>query len=276
MKGTSYCFHARHSDFRRLITGHCFAEGSDRFSPDASLPTSSGLPPSLQEAANRLVYAASSFEGHADLSGLSLGHLPLDNFEGLPALVEGIRSLDLSNTRLIDEGSHRGPEPQAGTSFQGLAVLARLSNLHTLILTGNHLTSLPAELGQLTSLRRLEMRRNQLQTFPESISEMIGLVRLLLDGNVGIKVIPDWLPASCPGIEELSLEACGFSALPVPVLRLPLLRKLRLGRNPGMTLPSSLVDAQSGHFFLGSLEELSLASLALVDEDLSFSSPLCS
>jgi leucine-rich repeat protein SHOC2 len=204
-----------------------------------------------------------------------LGHLPLDNFEALPALVEGIRSLNLSNTRLIDEGSYKGREPLAGTSYQGLAALAKLSNLHTLILAGNHLTSLPAELGQVTSLSHLDMRRNQLQALPESVSNMTALVRLLLDGNVGLKVIPDWLPASCPGIEELSLAACGFSAFPFPVLRVPLLRKLRLGRNsPSMTLPSSLVDAQSGHLFMGGLEELSLASLALVDENLFCLEPL--
>lgn len=47
----------------------------------------------------------------------------------------------------------------------------------------NHLTSLPAEIGQLTQLKVLNLGQNQLTTLPPEIGQLAQLERLYLHQN---------------------------------------------------------------------------------------------
>ena len=50
-------------------------------------------------------------------------------------------------------------------------------------LSGNRLTSLPAEIGQLASLRQLVLGGNQLTSLPAEIWQLTSLEELSLSGN---------------------------------------------------------------------------------------------
>jgi Leucine-rich repeat (LRR) protein len=219
-------------------------------SPAASSRKGGELPQALKLAVAKLMAAASSTGGDADLSELKLGRFPLDKFSDLPTLITGLRSLDLSKTALVDL-------PVA---------IGSLSKLQNLILEDNKLAALPIELHQLKSLEILDVRSNRLSEFPLCLRGMVALKALQLDDNPKIGSVPDWLPESCPAVTELSVEACGLTSFPPVLARLRALRKLRLSRNKGMLLPTTLVDGQSGRLLLEKLEELSLGSLGLEDE----------
>jgi hypothetical protein len=227
----------------------------DAVQEDAALQRSS-----FREAAQRLMAAAASATGNADLSGLALGSFPLDSgFEGsFPRLIAQLRILDLSKTRLTSVSSAVG----------------QLLNLQTLKLEGNRLTSLPLQLRELSNLEALDLRNNKFQEVPLSIRGMSALVGLLLDGNKDLATLPDWLAESCPVLRELSVEACGLLGFPRLIKRLGSLRKLNLAGNKGLVLPLSLEDTSTNSLLIGGLEELSLASLGLDDEALACLEPL--
>ena len=52
------------------------------------------------------------------------------------------------------------------------AEIGQLTSLEKLFLEGNQLTSLPAEIGQLTSLKLLWLYRNQLTSLPVAVDEL--------------------------------------------------------------------------------------------------------
>ena len=53
------------------------------------------------------------------------------------------------------------------------AEIGRLTSLRELHLHGNRLLSVPAEIGQLTSLRELDLSDNELTSVPAAIREFI-------------------------------------------------------------------------------------------------------
>jgi hypothetical protein len=102
--------------------------------------------------------------------------------------------------------------------------LSRLSDLVTLIVSGNALASLPEELGQLTKLRNLEAAGNELTELPASASALTGLqvvdvssnklkslaplsqLTALVAVNAGNNALPD-LPLSWPKLEHMQTLA---------------------------------------------------------------------
>lgn len=233
-------------------------EASPLLQPALSKRPGGDLPRALRLALAKLMAAASSIWGDADLSGLRLGYFPLDKFSDLTVLIKGLRSLNLSKTALVELP----------------AAMGSLSNLQKLILEGNKLAALPVELDQLKNLKVLDVRNNHLSEVPACVKGMVALKTVRLDDNVGIGSVPDWLPESCPGVTELSVEACGLSSFPPALGRLGVLKKLNLSRNMGMILPTSLADEESGGLLSKGLEELSLCSLGLEDDDIACLRPL--
>nr|MDJ0904031.1 COR domain-containing protein [Xenococcus sp. MO_188.B8] len=69
---------------------------------------------------------------------------------------------------------------------------SKLSNLTSLDLEANQLSTLPESISKLSNLTSLNLRANQLSTLPESISKLSNLTSLILSENQ-IKKIPSWL-----------------------------------------------------------------------------------
>jgi len=69
-----------------------------------------------------------------------------------------------------------------------------------LSLSGNQLTSLPAEIGQLTSLVELYLDRNQLTSLPVEIGLLTSLTQLYLHDNQ---------LTSLPAVRKLRAAGCG-------------------------------------------------------------------
>ena len=58
-----------------------------------------------------------------------------------------------------------------------------ISNLKSLDLRGNQLTTLPESIGNLKNLKSLDLRGNQLTTLPQSIGNLTNLEKLYLFNN---------------------------------------------------------------------------------------------
>jgi hypothetical protein len=102
------------------------------------------------------------------------------------------------------------------------------SSLKWLILTGNKLSQLPADMGRLKKLRKVMLSNNQLESLPASMAE-------------------------CEDIELLRLANNNFLALPSFVTSLPKLAFLAVAGNPAIQQPSSW----------GKGSEIDITSLAL-------------
>ncbi|MGD1909029.1 MAG: leucine-rich repeat domain-containing protein [Leptolyngbyaceae cyanobacterium] len=77
-------------------------------------------------------------------------------------------------------------------SWFGLRILppeiGQLTNLQSLFLEGNLLSSLPPEIGQLTNLQSLILDRNQLSSLPPEIGQLTNLqgIKLSYNGLTGL------------------------------------------------------------------------------------------
>ena len=103
---------------------------------------------------NRSVIMTASRTGRLDLHGLSLDRVPSELFDN-PLLVENVHSLDLSSNRL--------------TSLP--AELVKMTKLKELLLDDNKFTSLPIELCDLPSLRAMSIEGNPLPPALLKLSE---------------------------------------------------------------------------------------------------------
>ncbi len=80
----------------------------------------------------------------------------------------GFRSLNLSNNHLI---------------WDIPAEIGNLTNLESLYLRNNQLTSLPTEIGNLTHMNQIRIQHNELTSLPTEIGNLINLEFLYLDNN---------------------------------------------------------------------------------------------
>ena len=86
--------------------------------------------------------------------------------------------------RAIETAKQTGLLDLSGNQLTSLpAEIGKLTNMTRLDLNGNQLTSLPAEIGVLTKLWQLDLSGNQLTSLPAEIGELTNLKELNLRGN---------------------------------------------------------------------------------------------
>jgi Leucine-rich repeat (LRR) protein len=105
-----------------------------------------------------------------------------------------------------------------------------LSNLETLNLGNNAITSLPPEIGEMRQLKVLKLSRNRLRTMPEAIGRLKALVELHVSRNQLSS-----LPEKLWNLSELQLLNLGenqLSSIPDEISQLSGLRQLELANNP--------------------------------------------
>ncbi len=127
--------------------------------------------------------------------------------------------------------------------------IGRLTQLRTLDLSGNQLADLPDELKHLEKLIRLELASNQLSALPNIFAKMTNLQVLDVYGNQLIK-----LPASivlCHNLQEFRFAYNALTRLPANFGKLQALNILDLSFNELQELPPSF-------FSFSHLKELQL------------------
>ena len=174
-----------------------------------------------------------------------------------------LQSLDLSHTKL--------KEPMEIVSdLTGLRSLSlrgalngeydwlyKLTQLRSLNLGSNELTSLPAWLNNLVHLERLDLSNNSLSELPDPLSALTQLRSLDLNFNK-LTSLPSWLN-NLVHLERLDLSSNSLSELPDPLSALTQLRSLDLSYNGFTSLPvslSSLTQLQLLNLVMNQLKEL--------------------
>lgn len=136
------------------------------------------------------------------------------------------------------------------------AEIGQLSNLEVLTLSRNELTSLPVEIGGLSKLRSLLLTGNRLTSLPPEIASLSSLTTFVLSGNVLTSLPKEFSELS--NLVSLDLSDNEFEAVPLEILPLTKLRILNLARNKLRTLPLELAK-------LSALTTLELDGNVLLD-----------
>ncbi|MBS0604617.1 MAG: leucine-rich repeat domain-containing protein [Verrucomicrobia bacterium] len=113
-----------------------------------------------------------------------------------------------------------------------------ISNLRTLLLTGNQLTALPPEIAELKKLRVLNVSSNRLASLPDEIGELDALVYLQMNSN-RLKEVPPEI-GKLKHLLELNLNDNQLQTLPREIGDLKKLNKLCLENNGLKVLPSTI------------------------------------
>jgi Leucine-rich repeat (LRR) protein len=125
--------------------------------------------------------------------------------------------------------------------------LCSLSQLQTLLLDNNSLTSLPESLGSLTLLKRLSVTHNALVELPASVCRLSSLQLLDVSSNK-LQSLPLEL-GSCSALEELVLNQNCVAAIPVSLANCQGLKVLACDDNriSCAGIPPPLLRAPSLH-----------------------------
>jgi Leucine-rich repeat (LRR) protein len=70
------------------------------------------------------------------------------------------------------------------------AEIGELTNLTSLILSNNNLTSIPAEIGQLINLTDLYLDNNSLTTIPQAVCDLATVYGTILLIDIGVTCAP--------------------------------------------------------------------------------------
>ena len=138
-------------------------------------------------------------------------------------------------------------------------LIGSLTQLTTLNLSNNNLTTLPESIGNLTQLTELYLDNNQLTTLPESFGNLTQLTKLDLDNNQLTT-----LPESIGNITELTslyLEYNNLTTLPESIGNITQLNQLDLSNNNLTTLPESIKN-------LTQLQDYSKKTLTIIKNEI--------
>ncbi|MBE8988468.1 COR domain-containing protein, partial [Nostoc sp. LEGE 12450] len=127
----------------------------------------------------------------------------------------------------------------------------QLTNLQTLNLGSNQLSSLPPEIVQLTNLQTLNLGSNQLSSLPPEIVQLTNLQTLNLGSNQLSSLPPEIVQLT--NLQTLNLGSNQLSSLPPEIVQLTNLQTLNLGSNQLSSLPPEIVQ-------LTNLQTLNLGS----------------
>ncbi len=146
-----------------------------------------------------------------------------------------------SATQIIQEALSSGGT-ELYLSYQDLDALPdslwQMTQLETLILSGNRLTELPAGIGRLTQLNTLDLSGNQLATLPEELGALANLRQLDLAVNQLTR-----LPPTLGNLGNLQILECfgnQLVSLPPSLTRCHNLTELRVRQNTLSTLPDGI------------------------------------
>ncbi|MEG2643416.1 MAG: leucine-rich repeat domain-containing protein, partial [Eubacterium sp.] len=141
---------------------------------------------------------------------------------------------------------------QGLTQIDGIEIF---SNLESLDLNGNQLTSLPDSIGNLEQLEMLDLSENQLTSLPESIGNLVNLQILGLISNQ-LTSLPESIE-NLVNLEWLYLSRNQLTSLPESIGKLTSLKILVLGSNQLTSLPDSIGNLEK-------LQELQLWNNQLI------------
>jgi internalin A len=156
--------------------------------------------------------------------------------QGLTELGQGLTELppelfQLTNlTTLVLSGNQLSSLPPE---------IVQLTNLTALVLSGNPLTSLPPEIVQLTNLTTLEIDGNQLSILPPELFQLTNLTELSLSGNQLTSLPPELFQMK--QLTELWRGGLKLTNLPPEIVQLPNLTTLYLDGNQLTSLPPEIV-----------------------------------
>ena len=113
-----------------------------------------------------------------------------------------------------------------------------LTNLNTLNLNNNQLTSVPESITRLTNLNTLNLNNNQLTSIPESITRLTNLTTLHLSYNK-LTSIPESI-TRITNLNKLHLNNNQISSVPGSINRITNLNTLDLSYNQLIVVPESI------------------------------------
>ncbi|NER03418.1 MAG: GTPase, partial [Okeania sp. SIO3C4] len=116
--------------------------------------------------------------------------------------------------------------------------ITKLTNLTTLALGVNQITTVPESITKLTNLTTLALSYNQITTVPESITKLTNLTKLYLDGNQ-ITTVPESI-TKLTNLTTLALSYNQITTVPESITKLTKLTTLDLSRNKITTVPESI------------------------------------
>jgi Leucine-rich repeat (LRR) protein len=112
------------------------------------------------------------------------------------------------------------------------SIWARFSNLEYLNLKNNHLTNLPAGIGNLKSLRVLDLSSNDFKILPQSFSSLENLTEIYLNDEKKMDIDKSLLVIeNLPNLRILHLENDDLKEIPKNLLHLRHLEILYLNNN---------------------------------------------
>ena len=116
--------------------------------------------------------------------------------------------------------------------------IGQLTNLTTLYLNDNQLTTVPDTIGQLTNLTTLYLNDNQLTTVPDTIGQLTNLDTLYLNDNQ-LTTVPDTI-GQLTKLTTLYLNDNQLTTVPDTIGQLTNLDALRLHNNQLTTVPDTI------------------------------------
>jgi hypothetical protein len=117
--------------------------------------------------------------------------------------------------------------------------LGQAQALRALNLSGNLLTSIPAELGQVPAVSELDLGGNRLTSIPAELGQAQALRRLYLVGNL-LTSIPAEL-GQAQALRELDLRGNRLTSIPAELGQAPALSELDLRGNQLTSIPAELM-----------------------------------
>ncbi|MGJ7514032.1 NEL-type E3 ubiquitin ligase domain-containing protein [Pseudomonas baetica] len=157
-----------------------------------------------------------------DLNGLQLGDLP-----ELAITFPHVETLDLTGTRLSEQGSN--------------GFLRAFGELRTLVLNGNDLQALPESVQGMSTLERLELSANDIAD-PQTLYRSLAANERLRYLDLGFNLLEAFDATRLPQLEALDLRNNRLTAWPEGALRITRLRNLNLSSNDLTSIPTEALD----------------------------------
>jgi len=160
-------------------------------------------------------------------------------FKFLPALFLSLTFLN-THAQILNEND-LAAAPVVNSIEDAMKDPLRVNRLD---LTGNKLTTIPAEVYKLTNLQELVLNNNKLKTLPQEISGLKHLEILYLNGNIGFNLEQAFpVIAKISSLRELWLRESQYTSIPENIDQLGVLKNLRLlhlGSNKLMSVPNNI------------------------------------